>query len=183
MRTYLPHRRKEFRSAGGVPWTQNFSTGTQTPGAIGDAASRTWRAWSFTSAYGGTVDSVTLTIREDGTDDSGTESISVQLWDDDGGSPSLPNAMLTNGTTGNTTCSDLPNNYGSHTFTFSTPPSITVSTKYWIVVVHNDALTTESVTVRHDATDVNGTQANWNGSAWSENDPSALVNGSMDGTS
>lgn len=168
-----------YRFAAGGPWTQTLDTTGTSGQIVGSADSTDWAGFTFTAAYSGTVDTFTLQIRENGTDNSGTETIDVMIYTDSSGSPGT---QVTNALVSGVSLNDLPDVYGDHTFDFGTDPSITASTAYWVVVKHNAWSATEHVTVRGLGNTGSGTaKTSGDGATWSTSISNFDVRGQIDG--
>lgn len=69
---------------------------------------------------------------------SPTGNLTVTIESDSSGAPS--GSPISNGTAGTVAASTLSTSYGWITFTFSTPPTLTGSTTYWIVLDTSDSI-------------------------------------------
>lgn len=176
---YLPHRRKAFQ-AGGAPWQQDLDTDGTNQQKVGDVSADTYTAGSFTASNTGTITNVVLQMRKDGTPSG--RSFTVAIYDDSSGEPG---SAITNGSITGNDMNALSSSYQDETFVFSTPPSITATTAYWIVIFAEDAAdATNYMRWRFDANETGeavSRDADGVG-PWNSVDATATIRGQLNGT-
>ncbi|MDQ7027564.1 MAG: choice-of-anchor R domain-containing protein, partial [Anaerolineae bacterium] len=123
---------RAYSSNGGTSWTTDAvdHTFTVTTSAVtsNDSLAQGVQVSSVTN-----VKSVKLWLRKSGTP---AGNLTVKIETDSSGSPS--GTVVTNGTSATVAASSLATSYGWIEFTFSTPPSLSASTQYHLVLETTD---------------------------------------------
>ena len=135
---------------------------------MGDVAANEKIAFSFTPEQTITVSSVDGLIQKLG---SPTDDINVRFETDSSDLPS--GSTVTNGTSNVIDGSTLSGSTELHTFTFSTPPTLTGGTKYWMIYERStgvDASNRYFWAVSSPTTVREGGSSNFGGTVWTTED-------------
>ena len=127
----------------------------------------------FVPSVTGVIDSVHLPLYKAG---SPSGNLWVEIWTDAGGTPSIPNTQTGNDS-GTVACSTITSTSYSTpdeiTFTFTSGPSLTASTPYWIVLCgdytpSSTVYVAWSLTINADPGYANGWLSSY-GTSWATN--------------
>ena len=164
------------KSAASTPWTQVLSAGNSFSLKCGETTANVHIAHSFVAANSGTVSSIDYYCREFGI--PGAHTFSMALHADNTGEPAASALETISGIT----YASLAGTPTLTTFTFSSPPSITASNTYWIVIKADQTDASNYVQFYRLTT---GTATASNGTAtpvWTVNDSSSTAGATINGT-